>query len=217
MQSCICSISVHLKCSLLPFSKFRTLGNSHSCCVLASPGDPTPTNTVTYSSDSSSLYTSTAQSGPSAPYSANAALLPHPRLPTSYPPFTHFVSPPSAPSPPPQAPDCFSIPPASSSHMTPSGLFDGMLEVFEPGALNFNNFFRLIPFTLPLSRNLTLNHLPLSRSLDSLLCDLIASTPDLAFSPLMPCMLAASSLFSSGRAYPCQNFLPPLFLCLTLL
>ena len=47
------------KCSLLSFSKFRTLGCSHSwscllCCIPASSGDIT----VTSSSDSFSLYTS---------------------------------------------------------------------------------------------------------------------------------------------------------------
>ena len=69
MQCCTCSNWVHLKCSLLSFSRFRTLGNSHSwsyppCCVPAFFGDPTPTSTVPFSSDSSSWYTSTAQSGP---------------------------------------------------------------------------------------------------------------------------------------------------------
>ena len=60
---------VHLKCSLLSFSRFKTLGSSHSwsfppCYVSAFFGDPTPTSTVTSSSDSTHWYTSTAQSGP---------------------------------------------------------------------------------------------------------------------------------------------------------
>ena len=68
MQCCTCSNWVHLKCSLLSFSRFRTLVSSHSwscppCCIPAFFGDPTPTRTVTSSSDSSSWYTSTAQSG----------------------------------------------------------------------------------------------------------------------------------------------------------
>ena len=72
MQCCTYSNWVHLKCSLLSFSRFRTLGRSHSwsfppCCVPALFGDPTPTSTVTSSSDYSSWYTSTAQSGPSGP------------------------------------------------------------------------------------------------------------------------------------------------------
>ena len=69
VQCCICSNWVHLKCSLLSFSRFRTLGNSHSwsyppCCFPAFFGDPTSTVTVTSSSDSSSWYTSNAQIRP---------------------------------------------------------------------------------------------------------------------------------------------------------
>ena len=52
---------------------------------------------------------------PIRPPFANAALAPNPRLQTSYPFSTHFVSSPSAPSPSPHAPGCFSLPPASSS------------------------------------------------------------------------------------------------------
>ena len=45
MQCYTCSIWVHLKCSLLFFFRFKTLGSSHSwscrpCCVHASSGDP---------------------------------------------------------------------------------------------------------------------------------------------------------------------------------
>ena len=69
MQCCTCYIWDYLKCSLLSFSRFRTLGSSHSwsfppCCVSAVFGDPTPTSIVTYFSNSSSWYTPTAQSGP---------------------------------------------------------------------------------------------------------------------------------------------------------
>ena len=72
VQCCTCSNWVHLKCSLLSFSRFRTLGSSHSwscppCCIPAFFGDSTPTSTVTFSSDFSSWYTSTAQLGPSGP------------------------------------------------------------------------------------------------------------------------------------------------------
>ena len=59
VQFCICSKWVHLRCSQLSFSKFRTLDSFHSsaspCCV------PTR-NTVTPSLDSSDMYTSTVQS-----------------------------------------------------------------------------------------------------------------------------------------------------------
>ena len=71
------------------------------------------------------------------------------------------------------------------------------------------------PLTLYISRNLTLIYLSLFRSLDSLLCDPMAPTPDLVFFLLMSQTLAAASSFSSSRAYPSLSFLPPLFLRLT--
>ena len=77
-----------------------------------------------------------------------------------------------------------------------------MLEVFEPGALNYFTFFRPILLTLPVSRNPILTHLPLSGFLDSMLCVLIAPTSGLAFSLLMSRTLGAVSSFSSDRAYP---------------
>ena len=72
VQCCTYSHWAHLKCLLLSFSRVRTLGSSHSwsfppCCVPAFFRDQTPTSTVTSSSDSSSWYTPTAQSGPSGP------------------------------------------------------------------------------------------------------------------------------------------------------
>ena len=96
--------------------------------------------------------------------------------------------------------------------LTTSRFSNGMLGVSEPGALNYFTFFRLISMTLFVSSNLTLTHLPLFPSLDSLLCDLITPTPDPAFFLLMPRTLAAaSSSFSSGRAYPSLRFLPSFF------
>ena len=163
---------------------------------------------MTLSSGSSDTYTSTVQSGPS---SANAALPPHPHVQTSYSPSAHFVSSPSAPSPPSLAPGCPSTLPASSP-LAFSGFSNGMLEVFNPGALNYFTFFRPILLTLSVSRNPILTHLPLSGFLDFLLCVLIASTPGLAFSLLIPRTLAVASSFSSGRAYLSLNFLPFLFL-----
>ena len=64
--------------------------------------------------------------------------------------------------------------------LTLSGFFNGMLAVFESGALNCFIFSRPIPLILSASRNLILTHLPLSGFLDSLLCVLIAHTPGLA-------------------------------------
>ena len=155
------------------------------------------------------MYTSTVQSGPP---SANAALLPHPRLQTSYPPSAHYISPPFAFPPPSLAPGYPFAPPASTPPLTLSGFFNGMLEVFKPGALNYFTFFRPILSTLSAFRNPILTPLPHSGFLGSLLCALIAPTPGLAFSPPIPCTLAATLSFSSGRAYLSLNFLPPLFL-----
>ena len=77
------------------------------------------------------------------------------------------------------------------------------------------HFISFYPLTLFVFRNPTLIYLPLSGSLDSLLCDPMALTPDLAFFLLMSQTLVAASSFSSGRAYPSLSFLPPLFLRLT--
>ncbi len=162
------------------------------------------------SSDSSDTYTSTVESGPRF---ANAALLPHPCLQTSYPPSAHSISPSPALPPPSLAPGYTSAPPASSPPpLTLSGFFNGMLKVFEPGALNYFTFFHPIQSTLSAFRNPILTHLPLSVFLDSLLCVLIAPTPGLAFSLLMPRTPAAALSFSSDRAYLLLNFLPLLFL-----
>ena len=97
--------------------------------------------------------------------------------------------------------------------LTLSGFFNGMLEVSEPGALNYFTFSHPIQSTLSASRNPILTHLPFSGFLNSLLCVLIALTPGLAFSLLMPRTPAVALSFSSGMAYPFLNFLPPLFSC----
>ena len=163
---------------------------------------------MTPSSDSSDMYTSTVQSGPpllmlhSRVTLVFKPLIPH--LPISY----LLLLPPPPPS---IAPGRFSTPPLPP--LTLSGFFNGMLEVFEPGALNYFTFSRPILSILSVSRNPILTPLPLSGSMDSLLCVLIAPTPGLAFSLLMSRTLAAVSSFSSGRAYLSLNFLPPLFLC----
>ena len=141
--------------------------------------------------------------------------LPTPTYKPLMPRYTHFISSPSASLPPSHVPGCFSAPPASSSPLTPSGFFNGMLAVSGQGALNFYTLFRLMPLTFFVSRNLTLIHTPPSKSLDSLLCDLIIPTLGLAFSLQMPGTLAAASSFSSVSAYLFLNFLPPLFLRLT--
>ena len=96
--------------------------------------------------------------------------------------------------------------------LTLSGFFNGMLEVFESGALNYFTFSRPIQSTLSVSRNPILTPLPLSGFLDFLLCVLIVLAPGPAFTLLMLRTLAAALSLSSGRAYPFLNFPPPLFL-----
>ena len=115
----------------------------------------------------------------------------------------------------PLCPFCiFSLCPLLYLPVTPARFFNGMLAIFEQGSLNCFTFFCPILLILSVSRNQILTYLPLSGSLDFLLCVLIAPTPGLAFFFVMPRTLA-SSLFSSGKAYFSLNFLPPLFLRLT--
>ena len=87
VQCCACSKWVHLRCSQLSLSEFRALGSSHSWSC------PPCRITVTPSLNFSDMYTSTVQSSLA---SANAALLPHPCLQTSYPLSDHYISSPSA-------------------------------------------------------------------------------------------------------------------------
>ena len=205
MLCCTCYKWVHLRCLQLFLSKFRALGSPHSWSCLPCR------NTVTPSSDSSDMYTSTVQSGPP---STDAALSHHP---VSKPPIPHLPILYLLPLPLHHHPLLLAIflrllrpllPP-----LTLSGFFNGMLEVSEPGALNYFVFYCPIQLILSASRNPILTLLPLSRFLDSLLCVLIAPTPSLAFSLLIPRTPATVSSVSSGRAYPFPNFLSPLFLC----
>ena len=155
------------------------------------------------------MYTSTVQSGPSLLMLHSCPTLVSKPLIPIYPFYISFLCP-------------FTTVPCSwppfyasgflSSPLTLLGFFNEMLEAFEPGALNYITFFRPILSTLSASRNPILTHLPLSGFLDFLLCVLIAPTPGLAFSLLMPPTLVAASSLSSGSAYPFLNFVPPLFL-----
>ena len=147
------------------------------------------------------------------PPSSNVALALHPHLKTSYPFSTHFVSSPSAPSPP-------LMLLAVSLYLLLSLSLPYSLRVFQwnAGGLQARST-KLLHFIsshpvdlIYISRILTLIYLPLFRSLDSLLCDPMAPTPNLVFFLLMSQTLAAASLFSSRRAYPSLSFLPPLFL-----
>ena len=146
-----------------------------------------------------------------APF-ANAALTPHPRLQTFYPPSANFTSSISAPSPPSPAPGFPSAPPASS----PTPDFLGILQ-WNAGGLQARitellHFLSSHPVGLICIQESNLNSSSSFRILDSLLCDPIVLTPGLAFFLLMTRTLAAASSFSSGRAYLSLNFLPPLSL-----
>ena len=204
VQCCACSKWIHLRCSQLSLSNFRALGSSHSWSC------PPCRNTVT-----PPPRTPPARIPPlwnpappllmlhSCPTLISKHLIPH--LPIFYLlplPFHH--------RPLLLAILLHFLPPLLP--LTLSGFFNGMLEVFEPGALNYFTFFHPILSTLSAFRNPILTHLPLSGFLDSLFCVLIAPTPGLAFSLLMPRMPVAALSFSSDRAYPFLNFLPPLFL-----
>ena len=98
------------------------------------------------------------------------------------------------------------------SPLIASEFFNEMLGVSEARALNFYTLFRLIRLTLSVSSNLTLTHFPLSRFLDSLLCDVMAPAPGLVFFLLMSHTLAAASSFSLGTVCPSLSFLSPLSL-----
>ena len=119
VQCCTCSNWVHLKCSLLSFSRFTTIDSSHSwsCPPVASLFfcRSFPYQRCDFLLGLLQLVYLHCSIWPIWPPSANAAFAPQPRLQTSYPFSAHFVSSPSAPSPPPYAPGCFSLPPASSS------------------------------------------------------------------------------------------------------
>ena len=129
------------------------------------------------------MYTSTVESGPpllmlhSCPTLVSKLLIPH--LPILYLLFL-----PSHHRPLLLAILLHLLPPLLP--LTLSGFFNGMLKVSVLGALNYFTFSRPIQSTLSASRNPILTLLPLSRFLNSLLCVLIAPTPGLAFSLLMP-------------------------------
>ena len=150
VQCCTCSNWVHLKCSLLSFSRFRTLGSSHSwscppCCVPAFFGDPTPTSTVTSSSDSSSLYTSIAQSGP-------LLLIQHSHPTLAFKPFILF--PPTLYRPPLHPHHRLMLLAVSLYLLLPLPFLNSLRVLqwnaggLQPVALNCNSLFCLIPFLL---------------------------------------------------------------------
>ena len=204
VQCCTCSKWVHLRCSQLSLSNFRALSSSHSwscppAVTLWLPPPRTPPARIPPLWNPASpllmLHSCpTLVSKPLIPHLPILYLLP---LPSHHRPLLLAIL-------------LHLLP--SLLPLTLSGFFNRMLEVFEPGALNYFTFFHPILSTLSAFRNPFLTHLPLSGFLDSLFCILIAPTPGLAFSLLMPRMPVAALSFSSDRAYPFLNFLPPLFL-----
>ena len=155
--------------------------------------------TVTPSSD---MYISTVQSGPS---SANAALS-APNLLSPVCPFYIFFLCPLTTIP------CFWLSFCASWLLS---LPDSLRVLqWNAGGLRARStkllhFLSSHPVDLICIQESNLNSF--SGFLDSLLCVLIALTPGLAFSFMMPRTLDAA-LSSSGRAYPFLNFLSPLFL-----
>ena len=118
VQCCTCSNWVYLKCSLLSFSKFRILGSSHSW--IFPPCFFWRSHTYQHCDFLLGLLQLVylhCSIWPIWPPSANASPAPHPRLQTFDLFSTHFISSPSAHAPPPHAPGCFSLPPASCSSL----------------------------------------------------------------------------------------------------
>ena len=113
VQCCTCCNWVHLKCSLLSFSRFRTLGSSHFWSCL--PCFFLRFYTYQHCDFLLGLLQLIYLHCSIWPPSANAALAPHPHFQTSYPFSALFVSSPSAPSPPSHAPGYFSLSPPFSS------------------------------------------------------------------------------------------------------
>ena len=170
---------------------------------------------MTSFSDSSSCYSSTAQSGPSGPF----LLMQHSHPTLAFKPLILF-------SP------TFYLLPLHSHHWLmilavslypllslplPDSLRALQLNVggLRARSTELLHFISSHPVDLFAFRNPTLIYFPLSRSLDSLLCDPMALTIDLVFFLLMSQTLVAASSFSLARAYPSLSFLPPLFLRLT--
>ena len=207
MQCCTCSNWVHSKCSIRSFSRFRTLGSSHSwsCppCCYQHCDFLLGFFQLIYLHCSIWPLLLMLHSHPTLAFKPLILFRPLSvfslcTLTTGLCSWLFLFT------------SCFFFP-----SLTLSVFVNGMLGVSEPGALKCYTSFRLISLTLFVSRNLTLIYLPLSESLDPLLCDPMAATPDLVFFLLMSQTLAAASSFSSGRAYPSLSFLPPLFLRLT--
>ena len=154
MQCCTCPNWVHLKCPLLSFSKCRILGSSHSWifppCFFWRSHTYQHCDFLLGILQLVYLYCSIWPIWP-------LLLMHHPHPILAFKPLILF-------------PPTLYLLPLHPHHLlmilavclylllllplsTPSGFFNGMLGVSEPGALNCFTFFRLIPLTLFVSRN----------------------------------------------------------------
>ena len=174
MQCCTCSKWVHLKCSLLFFSKFRSLGSFYSWsfppCLFWGQHCDFLLRLLQLVYLHCSIW--------------SPLLMQHPRTTLAFKPLIPFLPLRIVSLCTLTTASCswmFLYTPASSSPLTPLGSFKGMLGISEPKALNYYTLCRLISLTLFVTRHLILIYLPLSGFLDSLLCDLIAPTPGLVF------------------------------------
>ena len=166
---------------------------------------------MTSSSDSSSWYTFTAQSGPLLLMQHS-----HPTLTFKililFPPTSYLLS---------LHPHHRLMLLDVSLYLLLSLLLHNSLTVLQWNAGDLRarstkllHFISFHPIHLIYIQESNLNLFPISGSLDSLLCIPMAPTPDLVFFLLMSQTLVAASSFSSSRVYSSLSFLLPLFLCL---
>ena len=140
VQCCTCSKWVHLKCSLLSFSRFSTLGSSHSwncilCCAPVSSGDPHLPHCVLFFGLLRLVYLH-CLIWSIWPRSANVPALPSPS--NFLPCFRSLRISSFCTLPTPRVYGCFSILLLLLPPLTPSRFItNGMTEVFESGALNY--------------------------------------------------------------------------------
>ena len=137
VQCCTCTKWVHLRRSLLSFFGFKTLRSSHfrsrpPCCISASSGGHIPTNTLSSSSGLTSLYTSTWSICPPLPFQRSHSTLAF-KPPILLPPTSYLLSLHS--THPHMFTAVFLYLLLPLPHLTRSGFFNKMPEVFEPGAL----------------------------------------------------------------------------------
>ena len=188
MQCCTCFDCAHLKCSLLSFSRFRTHGSSHSwsCppyCVLAlfwrshtyQPCDLRLLQLIYLHCSIRPIWPRFAKMQHSHPTLAFKPPFLFPLTLYFLPLHPHHLLMFLAVSVYPLLP----LPLPNSRRALQWNAW-GLRE----GALNCYILFRLIPLISFVSRNLTLIYLSLSGSLVSLLCNPMASTPDLVFFPI---------------------------------